>query len=338
MKVSDFNYDLPKELIAQRPLKERDAARLMVLDRRTKHITEKVFRDITGYLNPGDCLVLNDTRVVPVRLYGRRKTGARVELFLLDFRPELPNATALVRPSKRIKQGEEIRMDGGRTAVVLGAAEAGRLVRFDGPVSEVLRQGHMPLPPYITRRDDAGDRDDYQTVYARRDGATAAPTAGLHFTHEVFGEIEKKKVTVVHVTLHTGYGSFAPVAAKNVEDHVMHTERFEISKAVADKINRAKASGGKIFAAGTTTTRVLEASAAETGKVVASSGETGLFIYPGYHFKVVDSIITNFHLPSSTLLMLVAAFAGRDFVLEAYKRAVEDQFRFFSYGDAMLVL
>jgi len=336
MKLSDFFYSLPDKLIAQAPLEERDAARLMVLSRHKGSIQEKVFRDIASYLNEGDCLVLNDTRVIPARLYGRRGTGGEVEIFLLETGPDTPRA--LIRASRRIREGEVIEIEGGHLATVLGAADAGRFVRFNAPMSDILRSGHVPLPPYISRDDVPLDQIQYQTVYAVSDGATAAPTAGLHFTRELLDKIAAKGVKIAYVTLHTSYGSFAPVKAEVVEKHKMHSEFFEISKRAADIINSSKKAGGKIIAVGTTSARVIETSARENGLTVPMSGETDLFIYPGYMFKAIDGMITNFHLPESTLLMLVAAFAGREFVLKAYEHAVRSGFRFFSYGDAMLVV
>lgn len=336
MKLSDFHYELPQELIAQAPLKERDAARLMVVDRSRGDISDHVFRDIAGYLKKGDCLVLNDTRVVPVRLLGKRRTGGKVEIFLLDTRSDVPKA--LVKPSARIKEGEEVELEGGIKATVLAPADTGRFVRFDAPMADVLAKGHVPLPPYINRTDSFEDREDYQTVYARKDGATASPTAGLHFTEGLLAQIKGAGVGVVHVTLHTSYGTFAPVKEENIEDHVMHSEYFEIGKEAAESINNTKASGGRVFAIGTTSARVLESSASEPGVAAPKNGYTNLFIYPGYKFKIIDSIITNFHLPGSTLLMLVSAFAGRELVLRAYMTAVERKYRFFSYGDAMLIL
>ncbi|MBD3425638.1 MAG: tRNA preQ1(34) S-adenosylmethionine ribosyltransferase-isomerase QueA [Candidatus Omnitrophica bacterium] len=336
MELKEFDYELPKELIAQEPLGKRDRSRLMVLDRETHSITEKTFRDITGHIAPGDCLVLNDTKVLPVRLFGKRKTGAKVEIFLLDTKGE--KLRALVRPSKRIKQNEEIELESGIKAVVHGEADVGRFVSFDSDIEEVLDSGHIPLPPYITRKDSLRDREDYQTVYASKEGATASPTAGLHFTGEILEELASKGVSIVHVTLHTSYGTFSPVKARNVEDHRMHSEYFEIGDDAAETVNRTKSDGGRVFAVGTTSTRVLESASSSGEGVRPEKGATNLFIYPGYEFKIVDGLITNFHLPESTLLMLVSAFAGKDFVLEAYSRAVESKFRFFSYGDAMLII
>ncbi len=336
MKKSDFYYELPKDLIAQRPLKERDKARLMVLDRFEGSMKEKVFRDIVEYLREGDCLVLNDTRVVPARLYGKRKTGGKVEIFLLDT--DQVQSRALIRPSRRVKQGETIELESGHIATVLGQADTGRFVKFDIPLSEALKSGHTPLPPYISRDDLPEDREYYQTVYGHADGATASPTAGLHFTRELLEKFETRGVTIAKVTLHTSYGSFAPVKAEDIEDHEMHFEYFNIDETAADVINKSKRAGGRVFSVGTTSTRVLETAAGDRGEVNPLSGKTNLFIYPGYRFKIVTGIITNFHLPESTLLMLVCAFAGRDLVLRAYGRAINSGFRFYSYGDAMLVV
>ena len=300
MKLSDFNYELPLGLIAQEPLKERDSARLMVVDRAHGTIRDHIFRDIGGYLEKGDCLVLNDTRVIPVRLLGKRKTGGKVEIFLLDARSDTPKA--LVKPSARIKEGEEVELEGGIKATVLGAADTGRFVRFDSPMADVLARGHVPLPPYITRADSCEDKEDYQTVYASKDGATASPTAGLHFTGELLDRIKSSGVSLAYVTLHTSYGTFAPVKEDNIEDHVMHSEYFEIEKGAAEAINNAKASGKKVFAVGTTSARVLESAASGPGIVVPKNGHTNLFIYPGYKFKIIDRIVTNFHLPGIFIL------------------------------------
>ncbi|MBU0570887.1 MAG: tRNA preQ1(34) S-adenosylmethionine ribosyltransferase-isomerase QueA [Candidatus Omnitrophica bacterium] len=336
MRLADFNYELPEGLIAQLPLSERDSARLMVIDRASGDIGERVFRDILEYLNTGDCLVINDTRVVPARLYGRRKTGGKVEIFLINTDQERP--CALINPSRRVNEGERIDLEGGARVTVLGRAKAGRFVEFDAPLREVLGSGHMPLPPYISRDDTFRDRSDYQTVYAARDGATAAPTAGLHFTRSLLEATMAKGVNVATVTLHTSYGSFAPVSVDAVEEHKMHSEYFEFTSEAASVINLTKKNGGKVVAVGTTSARVLETVAVDKGHVEARSGETDLFIYPGYELKIIDGIVTNFHLPKSTLLMLVAAFAGRDLTFKAYHRAIDLKYRFFSYGDAMLVL
>lgn len=336
MKLSQFHYELPKELIAQEPLKKRDTARLMVLDRSSASITEKVFSDIIEHIEEGDALVLNDTKVMPARLYGRRKTGGKVEIFLLDVKGE--NKRALLRSSGFIREGEEIELENGVTATILGKADVGRYVSFSCGMDEVLKGGHVPLPPYIDRSDTKEDESDYQTVYARGEGATAAPTAGLHFTKELLRKIEEKGIRTSYVTLHTSYGTFAPVKEEEIEKHLMHSEYYCLTAEVADIINSAKSSGRKVWAVGTTSTRVLEASSGEDGFLKPSEGETNLFIYPGYKFKMVDGLITNFHLPESTLLMLVSAFAGKDLILKAYAEAIEKKFRFFSYGDAMLII
>jgi S-adenosylmethionine:tRNA ribosyltransferase-isomerase len=270
--------------------------------------------------------------VIPARLFGKRATGGKVEIFLLEKKD--PTCEALVRPSGRLREGEKIKLESGAEAEVLGRGEVGRFVRFDRPIDEILKSGHVPLPPYIGRADEKSDLDSYQTVYAARDGATASPTAGLHFTKELLGRIESRGVKVKHVTLHTNYGTFAPVKEEEVEKHKMHRERFEIPADTMKSIEDTKEKGGKIFAVGTTSARSLEYWA-KTGK---ASGDNDLFIYPGFEFKVVDRLITNFHLPKSTLMLLVSAFAGRDFILEAYRKAVEAKYRFFSYGDAMLII
>ncbi|MCK4851614.1 MAG: tRNA preQ1(34) S-adenosylmethionine ribosyltransferase-isomerase QueA [Candidatus Omnitrophica bacterium] len=336
MKLSDFYYELPKESVAQVPLKERDAARLMVLDRASGSISERVFRDITEYMREGDCLILNNTRVVPARFYGKRRTGGNVEIFLLDTDSDPPRA--LIRPSKRVKDGEMIELENGLCAEVLGRADTGRFVRFDVPLREALKRGHVPLPPYISREDSPEDREYYQTVYGCVDGATAAPTAGLHFTSDLFERLRAGGVRIGYITLHTSYGSFAPIRTENIEDHRMHSESFDINGRVADLVSETKRSGGRVFAVGTTSTRVLETAAADRCEVASLRGRTDLFIYPGYDFKAVDSMITNFHLPGSTLLMLVCAFAGRDLIFKAYRKAIEAGFRFYSYGDAMLII
>ncbi|MFH1837598.1 MAG: tRNA preQ1(34) S-adenosylmethionine ribosyltransferase-isomerase QueA [Candidatus Omnitrophota bacterium] len=336
MKLNEFNYDLPKELIAQVPLKERDMSRLMVLDRSAGSLSLRTFKDIVEYMAEGDCVVLNDTRVVPVRFYGERKTGGKVEIFLLN--PWEKELQALIRPSKRIKDGESVELENGAKVIVKGKADVGRYIEFSVPLAEVLEQGHVPLPPYILREDKEEDKETYQTVYARKPGATASPTAGLHFTEDLLDKIKANGVKIAYVTLHTSYGTFAPVSTEEIEDHPMHTEYYEISDKTRDMINQTKIAGKKVFTVGTTSTRVLETSAVEENKVRSGEGGTDLFIYPGYKFKITDSLITNFHLPKSTLLMLVSAFAGKEFIFDAYERAIEEKFRFFSYGDAMLII
>ena len=329
MKLFEFDYNLPKELIAQEPMKERSKCRLMVLDRAKKTIEHKTFEDIVGYVKPEDLLVLNDTKVIPARLFGKRKTGGKVELFLLEKKN--PTCEALVRPSGRLKEGEKITLESGAEAEILGRGEVGRIVRFNRPIDEVLKSGHVPLPPYINRVDVPEDKNSYQTVYAANDGATASPTAGLHFTQELLAGL---KCRVSYVTLHTNYGTFAPIKVENIENHKMHKEYFSIPAKTIDAIRDIKKAGGKIFAVGTTSARSLEYWA-KGGK---TEGDNDLFVYPGFQFKVVDHLITNFHLPKSTLMLLVSAFAGREFILEAYRKAIEEKYRFFSYGDAMLIL
>ncbi|MFA5143908.1 MAG: tRNA preQ1(34) S-adenosylmethionine ribosyltransferase-isomerase QueA [Candidatus Omnitrophota bacterium] len=332
MKLSEFDYSLPKELIAQYPADERDKCRLMVLDRKKKTIAHKTFEDIAGYFKAGDLLVLNNTKVIPARLFGKRKSGGKVELFLLEKKN--PTCEALVRPGARIKDGEKVVLESGDEVEILGRGDVGRFVKFARPLDDILNAiGHVPLPPYIDRDDEESDRLNYQTVYAGRDGATASPTAGLHFTHELLGRLQKLGVETGYVTLHTNYGTFAPIKTDNVESHKMHKEYFELPAETAKAIEEAKERGGKVFAVGTTTARVLEHC---SGKV--SSGYTGMFIYPGYEFKVVDHLMTNFHLPKSTLMLLVSAFAGKGFIFEAYRQAIAEKYRFFSYGDGMLIL
>ncbi len=340
--LSDFDYHLPRELIAQYPLPKRDESRLMVLDRRTREMRDRVFKDIVGYVDEGDVIVLNDTKVIRARLYGRRKTGGVVEIFLLEKGG--PMCEAIIRPSGRVKERERIVLESGDEVTVLGRGPVGRFVEFERPLDEVLRAGgHIPLPPYIERADEDADRTAYQTVYARRDGATAAPTAGLHFTRELLHALESKGARIAFVTLHTSYGTFAPIKEETIEDHTMHREYFEYPEDAAKAVEDARRRGRGVFAVGTTTARVLEHCAREqaTGhrpQVTGLSGYTDLFIYPEFEFRVVDHLITNFHLPKSTLLLLVSAFAGRDFIFEAYHRAIEKRYRFFSYGDAMLIL
>lgn len=341
MKLSEFDYDLPRELIAQHPAKVRDKCRLIVLDRRTRSIEHKTFEDIASYFNKGDLLVLNNTKVVPARLFGTRKTGGRVELFLLEKKGVL--CEALVRPSGRINIGERILLESGHEVEVLGSGKIGRMVQFNRSVDEIMtRCGHTPLPPYIDRPDEEGDKIDYQTVYGCREGATASPTAGLHFTRELLARLSVFGVRLAYVTLHTSYGTFAPIKTDDVEEHRMHKEYFDLPVDTAKAIAETKKGGGKVFAVGTTTTRVLESCAdyilnPTTYTLEPRTGYTDIFIYPGYKFKVVDHLITNFHLPKSTLMLLVSAFAGKDFIMEAYQEAIARKYRFFSYGDAMLI-
>ncbi|MBE5854074.1 MAG: tRNA preQ1(34) S-adenosylmethionine ribosyltransferase-isomerase QueA [Lachnospiraceae bacterium] len=336
---SDFYYDLPEELIAQDPLEDRSSSRLMKLDKVTGEIEHAVFHDIIDDLNPGDCLVLNDTKVIPARLMGTKKdTGATVEILLLKRR-EKDVWETLVKPGKKCRVGAEITFgDGVLSAKIIDVLEDGnRLVQFsyEGIFEEVLdRLGEMPLPPYITHK--LQDRNRYQTVYAKYEGSAAAPTAGLHFTKELLQRIEEKGVRLVYVTLHVGLGTFRPVKEENVLNHHMHSEYYHVSKEAADAINETKAKGGRVICVGTTSTRTIE-SAAVDGKVMPGSGDTQIFIYPGYKFQVLDALITNFHLPESTLVMLVSALAGREHVLHAYEVAVQERYRFFSFGDAMFI-
>jgi S-adenosylmethionine:tRNA ribosyltransferase-isomerase len=337
--VSDFNYELPEELIAQVPIQKRDESRLMILDRETGKIEHKVFKDIIDFLEPGDCLVRNNTKVIPARIYGKKDTGANVE-FLLLKRIEGDIWESIVRPGNKLKPGTKVYFgDGLLEATVLDILEGGtRKVEFkyDGIFNEILDQiGLMPLPPYI--HETLEDRNRYQTVYAKFDGSAAAPTAGLHFTNELLEQIKEKGVEIANVTLHVGIGTFRPVKVDKIEDHVMHSEHFYIKQEDADKINNAKKSGHRIIAVGTTSCRVLESIADENGYVKETEGDTSIFIYPGYKFKCLDNLITNFHLPESTLIMLVSALAGREHVLNAYNEAVKEKYRFFSFGDAMYI-
>lgn len=341
MKLTDFNYNLPQELIAQDPLEKRDNSRLMVLNRQNGTLMHKHFHDVIDYLNPGDCLVVNDTKVIPARLMGvKKETGATIEVLLLK-RIEDKVWETLVKPGKKAKIGTQISFgDGILLGEVIDTVEEGnRLIRFEytGIFEEILDQlGQMPLPPYITHQ--LQDKDRYQTVYAEHSGSAAAPTAGLHFTKELLEKIKDKGIEIAHVTLHVGLGTFRPVKVDNILDHHMHSEFYIIEQRDADVINKTKASGGRVVSVGTTSTRTLETVAQENGMVCAKSGWTDIFIYPGYQFKVVDALITNFHLPESTLLMLVSALSDRETILHAYEVAVEQQYRFFSFGDAMLIL
>lgn len=340
MNVKDYDYDLPEELIAQDPLEDRSSSRLMVLDRQTGDVEHRHFTDILEYLHPGDCLVINNTKVIPARLFGvKEDTQAKIEVLLLK-RTENDIWETLVKPGKKAKPGTKLVFgDGLLTAEVVDVVEEGnRLIQFhyDGIFEEILDQlGQMPLPPYITHQ--LKDKNRYQTVYAKYDGSAAAPTAGLHFTKELLQKVKDMGVDIAEVTLHVGLGTFRPVKVENVLDHHMHSEFYMVSQEAADKINRAKESGHRVIAVGTTSTRTLEAAADENGRLHETSGWTEIFIYPGYQFKVIDALITNFHLPQSTLVMLVSALAGREHVLHAYEIAVKERYRFFSFGDAMLI-
>lgn len=342
MDVKDFDYELPQELIAQDPIEKRDGSRLLVLDKKTGEISHHIFHEIADMLEPGDCLVINDTKVIPARLFGiKEDTGAHVEVLLLK-RKEDGVWETLVRPGKKLRPGARLSFgDGKLKAEVLEVVEEGnRLVRFEyeGIFEEILDElGQMPLPPYITH--ELKDKSRYQTVYAKHEGSAAAPTAGLHFTEELLDEIEKKGVKIARVCLHVGLGTFRPVKAEHVQDHHMHSEFYRIEEDAAEIINETKAAGGRVIAVGTTSCRTLEAAAdPATGLLNACSGWTEIFIYPGYRFKCIDALITNFHLPQSTLLMLVSALAGREHILEAYGEAVRERYRFFSFGDAMLII
>lgn len=340
MKVSDFNYDLPEELIAQTPLEKRDESRLMVLNKEAQTIEHKTFKDIIDYLQPGDCLVRNNTKVIPARLYGiKEDTGVNVEFLLLN-RIEGDIWEVMVHPGRRLKKGAIVNFgEGLLKAEILEQMENGnRKVKFEykGIFNEILDQiGLMPLPPYI--KEKLKDKDRYQTVYAKYDGSAAAPTAGLHFTDELLEKIKEKGVEIANVTLHVGIGTFRPVKVENIEDHNMHSEHYYIKQEDAEKINNTKKNGGRIISVGTTSCRVLESVADENGFVKEVEGDTSIFIYPGYKFKCIDCLITNFHLPESTLIMLVSTLAGKDFVMNAYEEAVKERYRFFSFGDAMFI-
>ena len=339
MKVTEFDYDLPEELIAQVPIKKRDESRLMVLDRKNKTIEHKKFKDIIEYLEPGDVLVRNNTKVIPARLYGKKETGAKVEFLLLN-NIEGDIWECIVRPGNKLHIGAKVIFgDGLLKSEILDTMEGGtRKVKFsyEGIFNEILDKiGLMPLPPYI--HESLKDNDRYQTVYAKYEGSAAAPTAGLHFTDELLKKLEEKGVIIANVTLHVGIGTFRPVKEENVEEHKMHTEHFYIKKEDAEKINNAKTRGKRVIAVGTTSCRVLETIADENGMVKETEGDTGIYIYPGYKFKCLDGLITNFHLPQSTLLMLVSALAGKEYIMEAYKEAVKEKYRFFSFGDAMFI-
>lgn len=341
MKTSDFYFDLPEELIAQDPLEDRSSSRLLVLDKNTGEREHHIFKEVIDYLQEGDCLVLNNTKVIPARLLGVKEgTGAGIELLLLK-RKEADVWETLVKPGKKAKPGTRLSFGDGRLkAEVLEVVEEGnRLVRFsyDGIFEEVLDQlGEMPLPPYITHK--LQDKNRYQTVYAKYEGSAAAPTAGLHFTEELLEKVIAKGIQIAYVTLHVGLGTFRPVKVDNVLEHHMHSEFYQVSKEAADRINGAKKSGKRIICVGTTSCRTIESATDETGVIHEGSGDTQIFIYPGYRFKMLDGLITNFHLPESTLLMLVSALAGKKSILDAYQEAVEQKYRFFSFGDAMLII
>lgn len=343
MLVKDFDYPLPPELIARYPVSKRDSSRLMLLNRHTGTVSEDIFRNITLYLQPGDLLVMNDTRVIPARIFGTKESGGKVEIFLLRRdRDESGCWACLLRASKKFHPGQVIMLAAGMTATVRARldAESWR-IEFTGaePFESWLeREGHIPLPPYLQRDDDLTDRERYQTVFARSVGAVAAPTAGLHFTRELLQDLGNRGIMTAWLTLHTGLGTFQPMRVERVEDHRIHTEYYAISEATAEAVRAAKARGSRVVAVGTTTARALEHASGVAGdNIEACEGEADIFIYPGYRFTVVDALVTNFHLPESTLLMLVAAFAGRDFVMSSYLEAIRRGFRFYSYGDAMLI-
>lgn len=341
MTKQDFNFYLPEELIAQDPLEDRSSSRLLVLNKETGDIKHKIFKNIIDYLQAGDCLVINNTKVIPARLIGEKEgTGARVEILLLK-RQEKDIWEVLVKPGKKARIGSKIIFGGG---ILIGeiiriVEEGNRLVKFhyEGIFEEILDQlGQMPLPPYITHQ--LQDKNRYQTVYAKYEGSAAAPTAGLHFTKELLTQIEQKGITIANVTLHVGLGTFRPVKEENILEHHMHSEFYQVEQSEADKINQTRKNGGRIICVGTTSCRTVESAADENGKVKAGSGDTEIFIYPGYRFKILDALITNFHLPESTLIMLVSALAGRENILNAYEMAVKERYRFFSFGDAMLII
>ena len=346
MKLEEFNYELPKELIAQHPIEKRDESRLMVLDRTKRSIEHKTFKNIIEYLNPGDCLVINDTKVIPARIYGEKKYNVinlepcQVEVLLLKNLGD-DKWEALVKPGRRLPVGAKVSFgEGLLEGEILDVLQDGnRIIKFyyNGVFNEILDKiGVMPLPPYIKERLEEKDR--YQTVYAKYEGSSAAPTAGLHFTEDILNKIKEKGIKIARVTLHVGIGTFRPVKVENIEEHKMHTEHYILTKENADIINNAKRDGKKVIAVGTTSCRVLETVAdIETGLVKEQEGDTSIFIYPGYKFKIVDNLVTNFHLPESSLIMLVSALAGKEFIMSAYKEAVKEKYRFFSFGDAMFI-
>ena len=343
MNLHDFYYDLPQELIAQDPLSDRSSSRLMVLDKNTGEIEHKIFRDIVDYLNPGDCLVINDTKVIPARLIGEKEgTGAAIEVLLLTRKADLKDTwEVLVKPGKKAKIGTRIHFGGDKLIgeVIDIVEEGNRIIRFeyDGIFEEILDElGQMPLPPYITHKLE--DKNRYQTVYAKHEGSAAAPTAGLHFTKELLEKVKEKGVNIAHVTLHVGLGTFRPVKVDDVESHHMHSEFYIVEEDQAKLINDTKKAGKRVIAVGTTSCRTLESATGEDGILKSGSGWTEIFIYPGYHFKMIDALITNFHLPESTLVMLVSALAGKENIMHAYETAVQEKYRFFSFGDAMIII
>ena len=338
MKKSDFHYALPTELIAQTPLPQRSASRLLVVDVPAQRFADRHFTDLVEYLRPGDLLVFNDTRVLPARLYGHKETGGAVEI-LIERVTGTHEALAQLGVSKKPKPGSRVPLDGGGAVTVTGREGEFYTLRFDGPETLeklLLRLGRMPLPPYISRAAEAADAERYQTVYARAPGAVAAPTAGLHFDTPLLDALRDKGIDFGYVTLHVGAGTFQPLRSESVEEHTMHREWLNVGAALVEQMRRARSRGGRVIAVGTTVVRALE-SALRDGQVQPFAGETQIFIFPGFHISSVDALVTNFHLPESTLLMLVSAFAGRDLILEAYRHAVSEQYRFFSYGDAMLI-
>ena len=340
MKKSDFYYDLPERLIAQHPLERRDSSRLMVLDKKTGATDHRVFSDLTEILMPGDCLILNDTRVLPARIYGEKiSTGAVVE-FLLLKQLSASQWECIVKPGKKAREGAAFDFSGIMQGTITQVLETGNRIidfSFEGNFFELLEKiGYMPIPPYI--KEKLEDNERYQTVYSKHLGSAAAPTAGLHFTKQMLQALEQKGINIGYVTLHVGLGTFRPVKADNIEEHVMHSEHYRVPEETAALINATKAKGGRIIAVGTTSCRTLETAADESGKLQASEGESKIFIYPGYRFKCIDALITNFHLPESTLIMLVSALAGRENVLRAYETAVREEYRFFSFGDAMFIV
>ena len=340
MKTSDFYYDLPKELIAQTPLSDRSSSRLLVLDKNSGKIIHSHFKSIIDYLNPGDCLVLNDTRVIPARLIGEKEhTGGKIEFLLLNRKSER-EWEVILKPGKKAKPGARFVFGGGKlkAEVIETVNDGNRIVRFeyDGLFENVLDElGEMPLPPYITEKLE--DKDRYQTVYSKHNGSAAAPTAGLHFTDELLDEIRKKGIKTAFLTLHVGLGTFRPVKVDDVENHKMHSEFYAVNKETAETVNSVRKNGGRIISVGTTSTRVLETVADENGNIGEATGWTDIFIYPPYKFKCVDALITNFHLPESTLMMLVSAFSSKEIVMNAYSEAVKERYRFFSFGDAMFI-